>query len=85
MKIKLTELELAKLKAQSESIKNLQMQMNQLQQQLRQYTAKQKQLESQIKDRVQDCPDVPIGRWDFSQVDWVNYEGEVIIPDEDEE
>jgi len=85
MKIEPKEVELAKLKANSESINNLQQKMMQVQKQLQAYNKKQEQLIQGIKDRIEDCPDVPMSEWDFSQINWADFEGEIIIPEDEED
>jgi len=84
MKIELTDTELAKLKANSESINNIEKRILELRRQLDEYSKSQKKLEAQIRERIDESPKTPLEKWDFSGVDWINYEGKVIIPEDKE-
>lgn len=85
MKVKATELELAKLKANSGAIDNLKRQMGKVQNQIAIYAKRQEELADEIKNRVEDCPDVPLDEWDFSQVDWIAYKGDIVIGDDSDD
>lgn len=89
--VELTETEAAKFKANNEAMKNLQNRMQQLQRQMQQlqeglkeHNMAQKALASQVLERADiDKPldEVPLEDWDFSQVDFLNYAGTVLIPE----
>jgi len=86
MKVELNDTELAKIKANSEMIDSLSRQLNEIKQQLTRYVEAQQELEQEIRERIdEDLPETDMRQWNFRQVDWLEYEGKVLIPDEDGE
>ncbi len=85
MKAELTETELAKLKAHGETISNLKQQLREIQKNIQKHNKQQARIAKGIRDRIEDCPEVPISEWDFSQVDWLAYKGQVIIPESEDD
>jgi len=79
--VEATDTELAKFKANSETIQGIQRKLVKLQKQLQAYSQQQEQLADTIRERVEDCPDTPLDEWDFSEVDWLTYSGKIKIPE----
>jgi len=78
--VELSETEIAKLKANRETVNNLRQQIKQISQQIQQHQASQEEILNDIKDRagVESIDEV-----DFSQIDWANFEGSAIIREDD--
>lgn len=79
-KIELSETEIAKLKANRETVNNLQKQMKQISQQIQQHQNSQDEILNDIKERANVDS---IDEVDFSQIDWANFEGSAIIQEDD--
>lgn len=78
--IELSETEIAKLKANRETVNNLRQQVKQISQQVQKHQASQEEILNEIKDRA----DVEsIDEVDFSNIDWANFEGSAIIREDD--
>ncbi len=83
-KIEPTETELAKLKAASEAMSNIDNSIRQLQAKKQQYMEQQKQVKQDIEERT-NCPEVPFEQWDISGIDWINYRGKILIQNKGDE
>ena len=79
-KIELSETEIAKLKANRETVNNLQRQMKQISQQIQQHQNSQDEILNDIKERANVDS---IDEVDFSQIDWANFEGSAMIHEDD--
>lgn len=73
---------LAELKAYNETMNNIQYKIQDLQNQLLKYNQKQRELAEKLQEE-NNLPDIPIEKWDFSQVDWLELEGKIKVPDGD--
>lgn len=81
---KLTELEIAKLKANQSTIERLKMQMQQIQRELAKLMNENRRIAEGIRERVGDCPETPVEKWMFDEVDFDDYSGSVKIPEPQE-
>lgn len=80
MKFKPSSEELAKFQALSQQIEASQKQINQLRAKQQKYAQKQTELVESLKEKY-DLPDSDLSEWVLSQVNWLEFEGEIIIPE----
>lgn len=80
-KVEVSELILAKLKANQATMDSLRTKIQMLQSEIKRNADKNQELADEIREQVEDCPDTPLEKWLFDEVDWDNLEGEIKIPE----
>lgn len=82
--VKLTELEVAKMKADNESINNMVSQAQQIQGKIQQLQASLHATAQEVLERVDLEDPAPLDQWNFNEVNWDQFAGTVKIPEADE-
>lgn len=80
-KQELTEAQVAKLKAHSQAIQNLQQKFHNVQSKLQEEQMGLEALKNEIAEQAGIENPPPISEWRLDQVDWQNFAGSVVIPE----
>ncbi len=82
-KEELTELEIAKISSHNSQIENLKRTLQQVQAKLQKHQQGINEILDQIKERAGLPEDYPVDKLNFEAVNWEEFEGSIIIEDEE--